>query len=162
MLSYLLSIALKLKLKQDSWFSSHLGHPLPRGNLTRHLPKVFACYALITNGLLHFYRDLTMSKFKFFMEREDRWGNSMKTLWGSLSICPMVTCIRLPLHTTEELDSISHLKVWGNAQMPCPNMAYLLVWVDDTPKAQNLWFGSGVGQPTPSQGICNGRSFGHP
>ena len=77
-----------------------------------------------------------MSKFEFFMEREDRWGNSMKTLWGSLIICPMVTCIRLPLHTVEELDSISHLKVWGNAQMPCPNMAYLLVQVNDTPDAR--------------------------
>ena len=52
-----------------------------------------------------------MSEFKFFMERDDRWGNSMKALWGSLSICPMVTYIRLPLHTVEELDSISHLKV---------------------------------------------------
>ena len=115
---------------------SHPGHHLPRGNLTRHLPQVFACYASITNGLLHFYRDFTMSKFEFFMEREDRWGDSMKILWGSLSICPRVTCIRFPLHMAEELDSISHLKVWGNAQMPCPNMAYLLVRVDDTPDAR--------------------------
>ena len=82
------------------------------------------------------YRDFNMSKFEFFMEREDRWGNSLKALWGSLSICPMVTCIRLPLHTAEELDSIRHLKVWGNAQMPHPNRAYLLVWVDDTPNAK--------------------------
>ena len=82
------------------------------------------------------YRDFNMSEFEFFMEREDRWGNSLKALWGSLSICPMVTCIRLPLHTAEELDSIRHLKVWGNAQMPHPNRAYLLVWVDDTPNAK--------------------------
>ena len=77
-----------------------------------------------------------MSKFEFFMEREDRWGNSLKALWGSLSICPMATYIRLPLHTVEELDSIRHLKVWGNAQMPHPNRAYLLVWVNDTPNAK--------------------------
>ena len=82
------------------------------------------------------YRDFNMSKFEFFMEREDRWGNSLKALWGSLSICPMVTCIRLPLHTAEELDSIRHLKVWGNAQMPHPNRAYLLVQVNDTPDAK--------------------------
>ena len=37
---------------------------------------------------------------------------------------------------TEELDSISHLKVWGNAQIPRPNMAYLLVQVDDIPDAR--------------------------
>ena len=48
----------------------------------------------------------------------------------------MVTCIRLPPHTAEEWDSIRHLKVWGNAQMPHPNRAYLLVWVDDTPNAK--------------------------
>ena len=82
------------------------------------------------------YRDFNMSEFEFFMEREDRWGNSLKALWGSLSICPMVTYIRLPLHTVEELDSIRHLKVWGNAQMPHPNRAYLLVQVDDTPNTK--------------------------
>ena len=36
----------------------------------------------------------------------------------------------------EELDSIRHLKVWGNAWMPHPNRAYLLVQVDDTPNAK--------------------------
>ena len=70
------------------------------------------------------------------MEREDRWGDNMKTLWGSLSICPLMTCIRLPHHTTEELDSISHLKIWGNTQSPHQNMAYLLVQIDDTPNAK--------------------------
>ena len=76
-----------------------------------------------------------MSEFEFFMEREDRWGDNMKTLWGSLSICPLVTCVRLPHHTVEELDSISHLKIWGNTQSPHQNMAYLLVQIDDTPNA---------------------------
>ena len=60
----------------------------------------------------------------------------MKTLWGSLSICPLVTCIRLLHHTVEELDSISHLKIWGNTQSPHQNMAYLLVQIDDTPNAK--------------------------
>ena len=73
-----------------------------------------------------------MSEFEFFMEMEDRWWDNMKTLWGSLSICPVVTCIRLPHHMAEELDSISYLKVWGNAQKPHQHMAYLLVWVDNT------------------------------
>ena len=60
----------------------------------------------------------------------------MKTLWDSLSICPLMTCIRLPHHTAEELDFISHLKIWGNTQSPHQNMAYLLVWNDDTPNAK--------------------------
>ena len=63
-------------------------------------------------------------------------GDNMKTLWGSLSICPLVTCIRLPHHMVEELDSISHLKIWGNTQNPHQDMAYLLVWVDNTPNAK--------------------------
>ena len=46
-----------------------------------------------------------MSEFEFFMEREDRWGDNLKTLWGSLSICPLLTCIRLLRHMAEELDS---------------------------------------------------------
>ena len=60
----------------------------------------------------------------------------MKTLWGSLSICPLLTCIRLLHHMAEELDSISHLKIWGNTQSPHQNMAYLLVWIDNTPNAK--------------------------
>ena len=36
----------------------------------------------------------------------------------------------------EELDSISHLKIWGNTQSPHQNMAYLLVQIDDTPNAK--------------------------
>ena len=36
----------------------------------------------------------------------------------------------------EELDSISHLKIWGNTQSPHQNMAYLLVWIDNTPNTK--------------------------
>ena len=102
-----------------------------------------------------------MPEFEFFMEREDRWGNSLKALWGSLSICPMVTCIRLPLHMAEELDSIRHLKVSGNAQMPHPNRAYLLVWVDDTTDAKT--YGSALVwvNPLQAKGSSYGGCFGH-
>ena len=77
-----------------------------------------------------------MSEFEFFMEREDRWGDNMKTLWGSLNIYPLVTCVRLPHHMAEELDSISCLKIWANTQSPHQDMAYLLVQVDNTPNAK--------------------------
>ena len=60
----------------------------------------------------------------------------MKTLSGSLSICPLLTCIRLLHHTVQELDSISCLKIWVNTQSPHQNMAYLLVQIDDTPNAK--------------------------
>ena len=76
-----------------------------------------------------------MSEFEFFVERVDRWGNSMQALWGSLGICPPIDHIGLPHHTAEELHSISHLKIWGDVQKLHHGMAYLLVQVDDTSKA---------------------------
>ena len=76
-----------------------------------------------------------MSEFEFFMERVDRWGNSMQALWGSLGICPPIDHIGLPWHTAEELHSISCLKIWGDVQKLHHGMAYLLVQVDDTSEA---------------------------
>ena len=76
-----------------------------------------------------------MSEFEFFMGREDRWGNSMQVLWGSLGICPPLDHIGLPHHMAEELHSISHLKVWGDVQKPLQGMAYLLVRINDTSEA---------------------------
>ena len=78
-----------------------------------------------------------MSEFEFFKERAERWGDSMKALWGSLGICPPTNHIGLPHHTAGELHSIGHLKVWGDAQKLHLGMAYLLVWVDDTSEAGN-------------------------
>ena len=72
-----------------------------------------------------------MTKFEFFANREERWGDSMRALWGSLNICPLLDHMDLPYHTAGELLSISHLKVWGDTQKPHSSMAYLLVWVED-------------------------------
>ena len=59
-----------------------------------------------------------MSEFEFFTGREDRWGDSMRALWGSLDICPPIDHMELLCHMVEELHSISQLKVWGDAQKP--------------------------------------------
>ena len=72
-----------------------------------------------------------MTEFEFFTDREDRWGDSIRTLWGSLSICPLLVHINLQYHMAGELLSISHLKVWGDTQRPHSGMAYLLVRVED-------------------------------
>ena len=72
-----------------------------------------------------------MTEFEFFANREERWGDSMRALWGNLSICPLLDHIDLPYHTAGELLSISHLKVWGDTQKPWDGMAYLLVKVED-------------------------------
>ena len=76
-----------------------------------------------------------MSEFEFFKERAERWGDSMKALWGSIGICPPTNHIGLSCHTAGELHSIGHLKVWGDAQKLHLGMAYLLVQVDDTSEA---------------------------
>ena len=52
-----------------------------------------------------------MTEFEFFANREERWSDSMRALWGSLSICPLLDHVDLPYHTVGELLSISHLKV---------------------------------------------------
>ena len=72
-----------------------------------------------------------MTEFKFFTNREERWKDSMRALWGSLSICPLLDHVDLPYHMAEELLSISCLKVWGDTQKPQDGMAYLLVRVED-------------------------------
>ena len=87
------------------------------------------------NNFSPLYRSSKMSEFEFFMGREDRWGNSMQVIWGSLGICPPLDHIGLPHHTAEELHSISQLRVWGDVQKLHPGMVYLLVQIDYTSKA---------------------------
>ena len=76
-----------------------------------------------------------MTEFTFFDSKEDRWDDSMRAHWGNLSICPCLDHLELPYHTPGELLSISHLKVWGDAQEPHNSMAYLLVCTEDSSKA---------------------------
>ena len=52
-----------------------------------------------------------MTEFEFFANREERWGDSMRGLWGNLSICPLLDHVDLPYHTAGGLLSISCLKV---------------------------------------------------
>ena len=76
-----------------------------------------------------------MTKFAFFDGKGDRWGDNMRALSGNLSICPHLDYLELPYHTPKELLSISCLKVWGDTQEPCNDMAYLLVCTEDNSKA---------------------------
>ena len=77
-----------------------------------------------------------MTEFEFFTNREERWSDSMRDLWGSLSICPLLDHMDLPYHMVGELLSISHLKVWGDTQKPQDGMAYLLVRVEDASEVE--------------------------
>ena len=77
-----------------------------------------------------------MSKFEFFANKEEKWGDSMKALWGNLSICPILHHLDLPYHMAGELLSISCLKVWGDTQRPRDSMAYPLVKVEDASEVE--------------------------
>ena len=77
-----------------------------------------------------------MTEFEFFANREEMWSDSMRALWGSLSICPLLDHMDLPYHMAGELLSISHLKVWGDTQKPQDSMAYLLVRVEDASEVE--------------------------
>ena len=105
-------------------------------HLTRCLPQVFVCYLLPTINFSLLYRDFTMTEFEFFANREERWGDSMRALWGNLSICPLLDQVDLPYHTVGELLSISCLKVWRDTQKPRDGMAYLLVKVEDASEVE--------------------------
>ena len=109
------------------------------GNLQAlHLASPPGIYLLSTpnNQLSHLYRDYMITEFSFFAGKEDRWGNDMMALWGNLNICPHLNYLKLPYHTSGELLSISCLKIWGDIQEPCNDMAYLLVCTGDTLEAE--------------------------
>ena len=77
-----------------------------------------------------------MNEFEFFANREERLGDSMRALWGNISICPLLDHVDLPYHMVGELLSISCLKVWGDTQKPRDGMAYLLVKVKDASEVE--------------------------
>ena len=94
-----------------------------------------------------------MTKFEFFTNREERWGDSMRALWGNLSICSILDHVDLPYHMVGELLSISHLKVWGE-HPKAPG------WYGLPPgkgrrclRGRGLWYGLGVDQSSPGPGI---------
>ena len=78
-----------------------------------------------------------MTEFAFFASKAERWGKDMMSLWGNLNICPCLNYLELLCHTSGELLSISSLKIWGDTQEPCNDMAYLLVHTGDALEAQN-------------------------
>ena len=56
----------------------------------------------------------------------------MASLWGNLNICLQLHQLQLPCHTRAELSSISSLNMLGQVQKPHHDIAYLLVWIENT------------------------------
>ena len=94
-----------------------------------------------------------MTKFAFFARNAERWGKDLMSLWGNLNICPHLNYLELPCHTSGELLSISSLKIWGDTQEPCNDMAYLLVCI-----GSELWHIPNMDKSPSSSGIHNGGS----
>ena len=78
-----------------------------------------------------------ITEYAFFARKEERLGKGMVSLWGSLNICPCLNYLELPCQSPGELLSISSLKIMGDIQEPCNNMAYILVYTGDALEAQN-------------------------
>ena len=68
-----------------------------------------------------------MTEYVFFARKAERWGKDKMSLWGSLNICPCLNYLELLCHSSGELFSISSLKIWGDIQEPCNDIAYILV-----------------------------------
>ena len=115
------------------------GPSLSWGNLQapyKASPPGICLLSIPNNNFSLLYRDFMMTEFKFFANREERWSDSMRALWGSLSICPILDHVDFPYHMVGELHSISHLKVWGDTQKPHDCLAYLLVRVEDASEVE--------------------------
>ena len=97
-------------------------------------PQVFACCLLLTTISLHFLQALHYDRICLLCRKN--WIDGEKTWlpWGNLNICPCLYQLELPCHSQVELLSISSLKVWGNVQKSCHDVAYLLVWVENAMK----------------------------
>ena len=102
-----------------------------------YIPQVFTHYLPLTFAFSCLYRDYTKTEHAFFARGVERWRKDVIHLWGSLNICPHLNHLELPHHSLEELHSICKLKVWGNIQEPCSNIAYLLVCTGDNLEAQD-------------------------
>ena len=64
-------------------------------------------------------------------------GEGYDVSMGKPQHCPHLNYLELPCHSSGELLSISSLKIWGDIQEPCTDMAYLLVCIGDALEAQN-------------------------
>ena len=76
-----------------------------------------------------------MTEFDFFFNKVERWTKDLFNLWGNINICPCLNYLELPCHSPGELFSIGTLKILGDIQEPCNDMAYRLVHTRDTLEA---------------------------
>ena len=72
-----------------------------------------------------------MSNFKFFSKDPSWWGDSFQLLWGHLDICPSLNQFHVASITHSELSSLTSLKAWGDMEMFCNDVTFLLVLTEE-------------------------------
>ena len=119
-------------------FCSHLGHCSLGENLqVPHLasPQGIWLLSTLNNYIPPFFTDITLWQNMPSSHKKQIDGEkNMASLWGNLNICPHLYWLELSSHSRVELFSISRLKVWGNVQKSHCDIAYPLVWVENTMK----------------------------
>ena len=68
-----------------------------------------------------------MSHYAFFSKDPGHWGELYQSLWGCHNICLFLEQFHVTHVTQIELASLTHLKVWGDAEKFHSNIAFLLV-----------------------------------
>ena len=68
-----------------------------------------------------------MSNYEFFSQDPSWWGEAFQSLWGYLDICPSLNQFHVTSITHSELSCLTSLKAWGDAEMFCSDVTFLLV-----------------------------------
>ena len=68
-----------------------------------------------------------MSDYVFFSKDPGHWGESYQSLWGCHNICQLLEQFHIAHITQTEQISLTHLKVWSNADKFHSDIAFLLV-----------------------------------
>ena len=72
-----------------------------------------------------------MSNYRFFSKDPGWWGEAIQSLWGHLDICPLLNQFNVTSITHSDLSSLTSLKAWGDAEMFCSDITFLLVSIKE-------------------------------
>ena len=72
-----------------------------------------------------------MTKYAFFLQGSDRWGEDLTLLWGHLKICPSLQQFHITSITQLELSYLTSLMAWGDKGKFCNDIAFLLVSAEE-------------------------------
>ena len=80
-----------------------------------------------------------MSHYTFFSKEPGHWGESFQSLWGCHDICPLLQWFNITQVTQLELTSLTHMKVWSDAERFQSNVDFLLVLPEEGAVAERAY-----------------------